>query len=116
RLWQVRAKEVVIATGAIERPLVFPENDRPGIMLADAARTYVNRYGVRPGNQAVVFTACDTAYEAALALHEAGVEVRLIADLRPNPSGPAVDAARRARIKVMGSATDRKSVVMGKRQ
>src|SRR5690606_37674232 len=48
RLWQVRAKEVVIATGAIERPLVFPENDRPGIMLADAARTYVNRYGVRP--------------------------------------------------------------------
>jgi len=105
RLWQVRAKEVVIATGAIERPLVFPENDRPGIMLADAARTYVNRYGVRPGNQAVVFTACDTAYEAALALHEAGVEVRLIADLRPNPSGPAVDAARRARIKVMGSAT-----------
>jgi sarcosine oxidase subunit alpha len=105
RLWQVRAKEVVIATGAIERPLVFPENDRPGIMLADAARTYVNRYGVRPGNQAVVFTACDTAYEAALALHEAGVEVRLIADLRPNPSGPAVDAARRAGIKVMGSAT-----------
>ena len=64
-------------TGAIERPLVFPENDRPGIMLADAARTYVNRYGVRPGNQAVVFTACDTAYEAALG---AGVEVRLIAD------------------------------------
>jgi len=105
RLWQVRAKEVVIATGAIERPLVFPENDRPGIMLADAARTYVNRYGVRPGNQAVVFTACDTAYEAALALHEAGVEVRLIADLRPNPSGPAVDATRRAGIKVMGSAT-----------
>jgi len=105
RLWQVRAKEVVIATGAIERPLVFPENDRPGIMLADAARTYVNRYGVRPGNQVVVFTACDTAYEAALALHEAGVEVRLIADLRPNPSGPAVDATRRAGIKVMGSAT-----------
>jgi len=105
RLWQVRAKEVVIGTGAIERPLVFPENDRPGIMLADAARTYVNRYGVRPGTRAVVFTACDTAYEAALALHEAGVEVRLIADLRPNPSGPAVDAARRAGIKVMGSAT-----------
>lgn len=105
RLWQVRAREVVIATGAIERPSVFPENDRPGIMLADAARTYVNRYGVRPGNQAVAFTACDTAYEAALALHEAGVEVRLIADLRPNPSGPAVDAARRAGIKVMSSAT-----------
>ena len=49
RLWQVRAQQVVLATGAIERPLVFPDNDRPGIMLADAARTYVNRYGVRAG-------------------------------------------------------------------
>ena len=105
RLWQVRAKEVVIATGAIERPLVFPDNDRPGIVLADAARTYVNRYGVRPGNRAVVFTACDTAYEAALALHGAGVEVRLVADLRAAPDGPAVEAVRRAGIKVVGSAS-----------
>ena len=54
RLWQVRAKEVVIAAGAIERPLVFPGNDRPGIMLADAARTYAIRYAARPGTRAVV--------------------------------------------------------------
>jgi len=54
RLWQVRAAEVVLATGAIERPLVFEDNDRPGIMLADAARTYATRFGVRPGSRAVI--------------------------------------------------------------
>ncbi len=53
RLWKVRAKQVVLATGAIERPLVFPDNDRPGIMLASAARTFLNRYGVLPGSSAV---------------------------------------------------------------
>src|SRR5690606_8228305 len=105
RLWQVRAKEVVIATGAIERPLVFPDNDRPGVMLADAARIYVTRYGVRPGKRAVVFTACDTAYAAASALQDAGVDVRLIADLRRDPAGPAVDAVRRRGIRVAGAMT-----------
>ena len=66
RQWQVRAREVVLAAGAIERPLVFPGNDRPGIMLAGAARTWLNRYGVLPGTRAVVVTACDAAYQAAL--------------------------------------------------
>ena len=94
RLWQVRAKQVVLATGAIERPLVFPGNDRPGIMLADAARIYVNRYGVKVGTRAVVLTATDTAYDAAIDLHKAGVEIALIADLRSRPEGAAVDAAR----------------------
>jgi len=51
RLWKVRAKQVVLATGAIERPLVFPDNDRPGVMLASAARTYLNRYGVKAGER-----------------------------------------------------------------
>ena len=82
RTWQVRAKEVVLATGAIERPLVFPGNDRPGIMLAGAARTYVNRYGVLPGTTAVVVAACDEAYRAALDLHTAGVDIALIVDIR----------------------------------
>jgi sarcosine oxidase subunit alpha len=104
RLWQVRAREVVIATGAIERPLVFPENDRPGIMLADAARTFANRFGVKPGNRAVVFTACDSAYRAALDLKAAGVEIALIADLRRD-GGEFVDAAREAGIRVDLSAT-----------
>ena len=104
RLWQVRAKQVVIAAGAIERPLVFPENDRPGIMLADSARIYVNRYGVKPGNRAVVFTACDSAYQAALDLKAAGVEIAVIADIRPD-GGALVGAAREAGIRVSLGAT-----------
>ena len=82
RLWQVRAKQVVLATGAIERPLVFAGNDRPGIMLADAARTYLARYGVRVGQRVAVFTAHDSAYRAALELQAAGMEIALIADVR----------------------------------
>jgi sarcosine oxidase subunit alpha len=98
RLWQVRAKEVVLATGAIERPLVFPVNDRPGVMLADAARTYVNRYGVQAGRRAVLLTADDSAYDAALDLKAGGVEVVRILDMRP--AGAAAETARRAGIPV----------------
>lgn len=105
RLWQVRAGEVVLAAGAIERPLVFPDNDRPGIMLADAARTYVERYGVLPGRSAVVFTAHDEAYRAALALHHAGCAIAAIADLRPDPDGPWVAAARAAGLRLIAGAT-----------
>ncbi len=114
RLWQVRAREVVLATGAIERPLVFSGNDRPGVMLAGAARSYLNRYGVRAGNRAVVVTACDTAYAAARDLHRAGVEVPLIADLRRDVRGPAIEAARRAglavetNVKVLGTTGRRR--------
>ena len=104
RLWQVRAKEVVIATGAIERPLVFPENDRPGIMLADAARTYLTRFGVKPGNRGVVFTACDSAYRAALDLHAAGVEVAALVDLRPEGGAYTLET-RAAGIRVVPGAT-----------
>lgn len=100
RLWQVRAKRVVIAAGAIERPLVFPDNDRPGIMLAEAARIYLERYGVLPGRRALVFTAHDGAYRAALALHSAGCVVAGIVDLRPDPSGPWVAAAEKAGVPV----------------
>ena len=101
RLWQVRAKEVVLATGAIERPLVFPENDRPGIMLAEAARIYLNRYGVRAGTRAVVATADDSAYQAALDLQSGGVVIAAIADLRAAPDDEAVSAARAAGIPVL---------------
>ena len=62
RLWQVRAKRVVLATGAIERHMVFADNDRPGIMLAAAARTYLNHYGVAVGHNVGVYTANDSAY------------------------------------------------------
>ncbi len=82
RLWKVRAKQVVLATGAIERPLVFGNNDRPGIMLAGAAREYVNRWAVRPGDRAVLVTADDSGYAAARDLAMVGVVIAAIADLR----------------------------------
>ncbi|GLR68321.1 sarcosine oxidase subunit alpha [Acidocella aquatica] len=105
RLWQVRAKEVVIAAGAIERPLVFPDNDRPGIMLAEAARIYAERYGVLPGRKPLVFTAHDSAYRTALALHRAGCAVAGIVDMRPAADGPYAAAARRAGLPIYLAST-----------
>jgi sarcosine oxidase subunit alpha len=89
RLWHIRAHRIVVATGAIERPLVFTDNDRPGIMLAGAAETYLNRYGVAPGRRVVVFTNNDDAYGVAAALADAGVAVAAIVDLRAEPGGTA---------------------------
>jgi len=100
RLWQMRAKEVVLATGAIERPLVFADNDRPGVMLADAARRYLAEFGVKVGERVVVVTAHDSAYGAALELKAAGVAVELVADLRDEAAGPLPDAARAAGVRV----------------
>ena len=72
----MRAKRVILATGAIERHMVFADNDRPGIMLASAARTYLNHYGVAVGAKVGVYTANDSAYAAAFDLKKAGVEHR----------------------------------------
>ena len=105
RQWQVRAREVVLATGAIERPLVFAGNDRPGIMLSGAARTWLNRYGVLPGTRAVVVTASDDAYEAALDLHHSGVMVAMIAEVRAAAPARLGEQARAAGIPVLSSAT-----------
>jgi sarcosine oxidase, subunit alpha len=82
RLWHVRASRVVIATGASERPLLFPGNDRPGVLLADAARIYLQRYGVKVGTRAIIATSDDSAYAAGVALREAGVIISAVADLR----------------------------------
>src|SRR4029453_11218338 len=80
RHWSIRAGAVVLATGAFERPLVFPGNDRPGIMLAGAAERYAVEFGVIPGDKAVVFTNNDSAYRAAVALAKAGGGVTTIVD------------------------------------
>ncbi len=105
RLWHVRARRVVLATGAHERPVVFADNDRPGVMLASAARTYLNRYAVLPGCRAVVFTTNDSAYPTALDLAEAGVEVAALVDARHEPPARWVERARAAGIAVLaGSA------------
>ena len=105
RLWQVRARRVVLATGAIERPLVFPGNDRPGVMLAGAALTYLHRYAVRVGERLVIVTATDDPYQTALDLKAAGSVVSVIADLRANVSGALPDAARAAGITVLTGVT-----------
>jgi sarcosine oxidase subunit alpha len=105
RLWQVRAREVILATGALERPLVFPGNDRPGIMLAGAARSYLHRYAVRCGSRAVVVAGCDAAYQAALELHAAGVAIEAIVDPRTQAEGPWQEAARGAGLPVQERMT-----------
>jgi sarcosine oxidase subunit alpha len=86
RLWRIRAGHIILATGALERPIAFANNDRPGIMLATAARALVERYGVAPGSSGVVFTNNDDAYLTALALRKAGVAVRVV-DSRARPDG-----------------------------
>ena len=104
KLWQVRARQVVLATGAAERPLVFANNDRPGIMLASAASTYANRYGVRAGNRAVVFTNNDSAYQTALDLKAAAVEVVAVIDARANPASEIAETVRNAGIEVVNGS------------
>jgi len=100
RLWQVRAREVIFACGALERPLIFPGNDRPGILLAGAAGSYLNRYGVLAGRRVVVLTAHDAAYQTALDLHAAGAQIAGIADVRDAAEGPLPQAARAAGLSV----------------
>jgi sarcosine oxidase subunit alpha len=99
RLWNVRAKQVILATGAHERPIVFPGNDRPGVMLAFAVRTYLNRYGVTAGRNVVVFTNNDSAYAAAVDLYHRGIRVRVV-DARPASPAGAARQAQQAGIEV----------------
>ncbi|MBI09999.1 MAG: sarcosine oxidase subunit alpha [Rhodospirillaceae bacterium] len=105
RLWKVRAKQIILATGAIERSLVFAENDRPGIMLASAAQTYVNRYGVAPGSRIVVFTNNDSAYGAAIDMSAAGIVIEAVVDLRSQVDGDYPRLARETGIPVMQGHT-----------
>ena len=103
-LWRVRARRVVLATGALERPLVFRNNDRPGIMLASAVSIYLRGYAVAAGSRAVVFTNNDSAYPAALDLHNAGVAVVAIVDARAAPAGAHVAAASAAGIRIIAGS------------
>jgi len=85
RIWRIRARHVILATGAHERPVAFADNDRPGIMLAGAARSYLHRHGVLAGREVVLFTTNDSAYPAALDLADAGAQVLAVADARQQP-------------------------------
>ena len=110
RLWKVRARAIVLATGAHERGIAYANNDLPGTLLAGAARTYVKRYAVRPGSRAVVFTNNDSAYASAMALRDAGVAVAAIVDARPAAQLAGV-WPRRAREKGLPTITE--SAIVG---
>ncbi|MFG5120014.1 sarcosine oxidase subunit alpha family protein [Methylorubrum sp. POS3] len=105
RLWQVRAGEVVLAGGAHERPLVFADNDRPGILLAESVRVFLNRYGVAPGRTLVFATSGASAYTAALEAKQAGLAVTIV-DLRLEADcGPEVARLRQAGCEVLTGHT-----------
>ena len=105
RMHRVRAGQVLLATGAHERPLVYAGNDVPGNLVAGAVSSYIRRYGVVPGNKLVLSTSNDHAYRAALDWHEAGREVVAIVDARQAPDGELVEQARARGIRVItGSA------------
>jgi sarcosine oxidase subunit alpha len=112
RLWQVRAQQVVLATGSIEQPLVFPGNDRPGVMLAGAALRYLKEQAVLPGQRVVIATICDSAYRVALEMHAAGAQVVQIVDLRPDPS-PAQPDGWQQRLRQAGIAVETGARVLG---
>ena len=108
RLWRIVAKRAVLAAGAIERPIVFGDNDRPGVMLAGAVRAYVNRFGVAPGRRAVVFADNDDAFRSAADLADAGIEIAAIVDARKAPSKSMQEAAEKGRARYLpGAAIER---------
>jgi sarcosine oxidase, subunit alpha len=82
RVWKIRARAIIAAIGCFERPMVFPDNDRPGVMLAGAAEKYAQAYGIAAGDRAVIAANSDSAYEVAGALHTFGIEVAAIVDCR----------------------------------
>ncbi|MCE2563236.1 sarcosine oxidase subunit alpha family protein [Komagataeibacter sp. FNDCF1] len=94
RLWRIVARRCVVATGGVERPVVFAGNDRPGIMLAGAVRCYINRFGVRPGRRAIVYANNDDGLRTASDLHHAGTSVVAIIDSRTGETPVARDMAR----------------------
>ena len=104
RLWRIRARRVVLATGATERPLVFGGNDRPGVMLADSVLHYLVRYGVAAGQRAVVFTNNNHAYKVALALKDAGIQIAAIVDATPSPAHRLARAARERGIQILSGS------------
>ncbi len=108
KVWRVRAKQVILATGAIERPLVFADNDLPGIMLSSAVSDYINRYAVTPGQNAVIFTNNDTAYRSVVHMLDNGIRVAALVDARPDVSDPLLDTLAHRGVRMLtGSAVVR---------
>jgi sarcosine oxidase subunit alpha len=104
RLWKIIAKRTVLAAGAIERPIVFGGNDRPGVMMAAAVRTYVNRFGTTPGRRVALFTTSDDGWKTAFDLGAAGVRVEAIIDARAAVSASLVAEAKRLDTRILVGA------------
>jgi methylglutamate dehydrogenase subunit C len=100
RFWKIFAKRVVLAAGAVERPIVFGGNDRPGVMMASAVRTYLNRFGVAPGQRAVLFTSTDDGWMTALDLCQQDVIVEAIVDPRLEVRPQLLSQAKRLSLRV----------------
>ena len=105
RLLKIRAKKVITATGSIERPLIFDNNDRPGIMLSSAIKKYADFYGVACGKENVLFTNNDTAYETAISLNNKGIKINAIIDIREQNKSDLTNEINKAGIKIYNSYT-----------
>ena len=105
RLLKIRAKKVVIATGAIERPLIFSNNDRPGIILSSSIKKYIDYYGVKTGESISLFTNNDSAYETAISLNKSGVKVKVIIDIRENSNSILSQKIEKTGIKILRGYT-----------
>ncbi|MEI9900067.1 MAG: glycine cleavage T C-terminal barrel domain-containing protein [Hyphomicrobium sp.] len=105
RFFKIRSKETIVATGAFDQPLVFANNDRPGIMFASAAQRLMRLYGVKPGKRAVIATSNRFGYEAALDLIDAGVAVAAIVDLNAAVDGIIAEEMRARGIKIIPGST-----------
>jgi len=114
RLWRIRAKKVIIATGSMERPLVFPNNDTPGIMLCNSVTEYLLRYGVVCGDDIVIATNNDSAYRNALTMVSLGVKIKSIIDSRAEPTPALVTQVSSKGIEVIKNAVI--SNVKGRRE
>ena len=105
RLLKIRAKKVIIATGAIERPLIFNNNDRPGIMLSSAVKKYADYYGVVCGKKTVFFANNDSAYESAISLNKKGLNVEAIIDIRKKSDSELIKEVEKIGIQIYWSHT-----------
>ncbi len=105
RLLKIRAKKVITATGSLERPMIFNNNDRPGILLSSAIKKYVDFYGVACGTSNVLFTNNDSAYETALSLFKKGIQIKAIIDIRENATSKIIDEIESHGIKIYKSYT-----------
>ena len=99
RLWYIRAKEVLLSTGSIERPIIFGNNDTPGIFLSAAAKEYIKVYGVLVGKKPLIFTNNDSAYETALEFKKQGIDP-IILDTREEHSSELIDSVKNQNIKI----------------